>query len=140
MRCVSFANIINLIDFTKLFLHFFAMLDYKKFLKTNGLKQVELANFLGITESAISNVVKGKANLSEENLIKILENNQGWDVSMLQAPSGMSGNINSVVNSQNFSYGHEGIPAQEFLAVVKENQRQMGQLIDTLAVLTSKIQ
>lgn len=116
------------------------MLDYKKFLKTNGLKQVELANFLGITESAISNVVKGKANLSEENLIKILENNKGWDVSMLQAPSGMSGNINSVVNSRNFSYGHEGIPAQEFLAVVKENQRQMGQLIDTLAVLTSKIQ
>ena len=112
---------------------------YEKFLKTNGLKQVELANFLGITESAISNVVKGKANLSEENLIKILENDRGWDVSMLQAP-GMSGNINSVVNSQNFSYGQGGIPAQEFLAVVKENQRQMGQLIDTLAVLTSKIQ
>ena len=115
------------------------MLDYKKFLKTNGLKQVELANFLGITESAISNVVKGKANLSEENLIKILENDRGWDVSMLQTP-GMSANINSVVNSQNFSYGQGGIPAQEFLAVVKENQRQMGQLIDTLAVLTSKIQ
>jgi transcriptional regulator with XRE-family HTH domain len=115
------------------------MLDYKKFLKTNGLKQVELANFLGITESAVSNVVKGKANLSEENLIKILENDRGWDVSMLQAPA-MSGNINSVVNSQNFSYGQGGIPAQEFLAVVKENQRQMGQLIDTLAVLTSKIQ
>ena len=115
------------------------MIDYKKFLKTNHLKQVELANFLGITESAISNVVKGKANLSEENLIKILENDRGWDVSMLQEQGGVSGNINSVVNSRNFSYGQGGIPAEQFLAVVQENQRQMGQLIDTIAVLTSKL-
>lgn len=116
------------------------MLDYKNFLKTNRIKQVELANYLGITESAISNVVKGKANLSEENLIKILENDRGWDVSMLQVPMAGSGNINSVVNSRNFSYGQNGISAEQFLSVVQENQRQMGQLIDTIAVLTSKIQ
>lgn len=115
------------------------MIDYKKFLKTNRLRQVDLAKFLGITESAVSNVVKGKANLSEENLIKILENEQGWDTSMLQIPDG-SVVSNSVVNSRNFLYDKSGISAEQFLAVVQENQRQMGQLIDTIAVLTQKIQ
>lgn len=55
----------------------------REFLKANTLKQRELANYLGVTEAAISNVVKGKSCFSEENLIKILKNPHGWDVSML---------------------------------------------------------
>ena len=55
----------------------------REFLKANNLKQRELAYFLGVTEAAISNVAKGKSYFSEENLIKILNNPHGWDVSML---------------------------------------------------------
>lgn len=55
----------------------------RDFLKVNGLKQVEIARYLGVTEAAISNVAKGKSEFSEENLIKILNNPYGWDVSML---------------------------------------------------------
>ena len=55
----------------------------RDFLKANNLKQRELAKYLGITEAAISNVVKGKSSFSDENLIKILNNPNGWDVSML---------------------------------------------------------
>ncbi len=58
-------------------------MSVREFLKANTLKQRELANFLGVTEAAISNVVKGKSFFSEENLIKILRNPHGWDVSML---------------------------------------------------------
>ena len=117
------------------------MLDYKNFLKKNHIRQVQLAKYLGITESAVSNVVNGKANLSEENLIKIFQNDQGWDVSMLEDVTAeiASGNVNSVVNSRNFRYD-SGISATEFLAYAQENQRQMGQLIDTIAVLTQKLQ
>ena len=68
---------------------------YKSFLKVNGLKQVELALFLEITESAVSNVVRGKANLSEEKLIKILQNDRGWDTSMLVG-----------LSSRNYSVGN----------------------------------
>ena len=68
---------------------------YKSFLKANGLKQVELALFLEVTESAVSNVVRGKANLSEEKLIKILQNDQGWDTSMLVG-----------LSSRNYSVGN----------------------------------
>lgn len=56
----------------------------REFLKANSLKQVELARYLGITEAAISNVVKGKSEFSKENLIKIRNNPYGWDVSMLE--------------------------------------------------------
>lgn len=114
------------------------MANYKEFLKTNRIKQVELAKYLGITEAAISNVVNGKANLSEENLIKILDNDRGWDVSMLR-PDGQIVS-DSVFNSNHFSYDKSGIPADQFLAVVQENQRQMGQLIDTITELAKKIQ
>ena len=109
---------------------------YKDFLKKNHLKQVELADFLGIKEPSISNVVRGKGNLSEENLNKILTNNRGWDTSMFTK----SGNVNSVVNSSNFKYANgDGISAQDLLDVVKENQRQMGLLIESLSILTNKL-
>lgn len=59
----------------------------REFLIANHLKQRELANFLSVTEAAISNVVKGKSEFSKENLIKILNNPHGWDVSMLTEES-----------------------------------------------------
>ena len=55
----------------------------REFLKVNNLKQRELSRYLGVTEAAISNVVKGKSFFSDENLIKIINNPHGWDVSML---------------------------------------------------------
>lgn len=59
-------------------------MNVREFLKANNLKQRELAYYLGVTEAAISNVVKGKSYFSDENLIKILNNPNGWDVSMLK--------------------------------------------------------
>lgn len=59
-------------------------MDVRAFLKANGLKQRDLARFLDVTEAAISNVAKGKASFSDENLIKILNNQLGWDTSMLR--------------------------------------------------------
>ena len=56
----------------------------REFLKANGLKQRELASYLGITEAAVSNAVKGKSEFSKENLIKIKNNPHNWDTSMLQ--------------------------------------------------------
>jgi transcriptional regulator with XRE-family HTH domain len=61
-------------------------MEVRAFLKANGLKQRELAHYLGVTEAAISNVVKGKSDFAEENLIKILNNPHGWEVSMLVTP------------------------------------------------------
>lgn len=59
-------------------------MNVREFLKANNLKQRELAKYLGVTEAAISNAAKGKSYFSEENLIKILDNPYGWEVSMLK--------------------------------------------------------
>lgn len=56
----------------------------REFLRVNKLKQVDIARYLGVTEAAISNVVKGKSDFSKDNLIKILENPYEWDTSMLK--------------------------------------------------------
>ena len=58
----------------------------REFLKANSLRQVDIARYLGVTEAAVSNVVKGKSEFSEENLIKILNNPYGWDTSLLEKP------------------------------------------------------
>ena len=60
-------------------------MNVRDFLKANSLKQVELARYLGITEAAISNVVKEKSEFSKENLIKIMNNPYGWDTTMLES-------------------------------------------------------
>ena len=60
------------------------MMNIKEFLRANGLKQKELADYLGIGEPAVSKMAKGYTNPSEGNLYKILNNNQGWDTSMLE--------------------------------------------------------
>lgn len=116
------------------------MVNLKAFRKANKLTQMQVAEYLGIGKSFISRIESGSVCLPEEKLIKLRENDRGWDSSMLEdAPAGTSsGNVNSVVNSKNFRYD-SGISATEFLAYAQENQRQMGQLIDTIAVLTQKI-
>ena len=53
------------------------------FLKTNHLKQVDLARYLGITEGSVSKMVKGSTQPSKENLHKILSNDKGWDTTPL---------------------------------------------------------
>lgn len=116
------------------------MVQLKIFRKANNLTQIEVAEFLGIGKSFISRIESGSVGLPEDKLIKLLNNDRGWDVSMLKSEMAgkVSNNINSVVNSHNFRYD-SGISATEFLAFAQENQRQMGQLIDTIATLTKKI-
>ena len=68
-----------------------AMVNMKQFLTDNGLKQVDLARFLGITEASVSKMVKGYTNPSKENLQRILDNDRGWDTSSLLHKGGRNG-------------------------------------------------
>lgn len=76
---------------------------YKLFICTNHIKQVELAKFLGISEGSISNLVKGRNNLSEEHFAKLLSNDKGWDISMFQHDGifVQSGDNSVVINGSN---------------------------------------
>jgi len=109
---------------------------YKEFLKRNKLKQVELANYLNITESAISNLVNGKSNLSEENLIKLISNDKGWDVSMLGS---RIENPAEEIKSENYS----GDVLDKVLSQLSRAQEQLlksQEQIDKLISIIEKMQ
>lgn len=59
------------------------MIDLKGFRIANKLTQEELGAFLGIKKSFISKIEHGGARLPEDRFAKLLDNNKGWDVSML---------------------------------------------------------
>ena len=77
----------------------------KEFLKENGIKQKELAAYLGVTEPSVSRMVNGVNNPSEDNLRKIMENPYGWDTSMLQDGMTMSASAHGIANTASIKIG-----------------------------------
>ena len=59
------------------------MADIRRFITDNGIRQADLARFLGITAASVSKMVKGITQPSKENLRKMRENGKGWDTSAL---------------------------------------------------------
>lgn len=59
------------------------VLDLKGFRAANKIQQSELADFLAVTTSFVSQVENAKRDLPETQLSKILLNHLGWDTSML---------------------------------------------------------
>ena len=88
-------------------------MDFLRFLETNNLKQVEVADYLGVSKSAISNIVLSKSKPSKENLQKLINNPFGWDTTMLTGEKGINvhteGDRSSVnINSHNTTKGADG--------------------------------
>lgn len=60
----------------------------RKFLEVNHLKQVDLVRYLDQSASFVSQIVKGTRPIPDDSLNKLLNNNNGWDVSMLTRDNG----------------------------------------------------
>ena len=60
------------------------MTDFKKFIKTNKLKQKQVAAYLETSPQYISQVAKGLCSLSDEKYEKLVQGD--WDISMLNIP------------------------------------------------------
>jgi len=78
--------------------------NINEFLYRNRLKQKDLANYLGISETSVSRYVDG-GGVSSKNLEKLLSNPYGWDTSMLVSKSPIievkeSSDININVNGK----------------------------------------
>lgn len=59
-------------------------IDLKAFRKANSISQVELAEYLGVGQSFISQIEKGNRPMPKEYISTILANAYGWDTSMLE--------------------------------------------------------
>ena len=58
----------------------------KSFLFFNDLGQLEVANYLGISKSYMSRIVSGDSPLQHEHLVKLVENDKGWNTEFLTDP------------------------------------------------------
>lgn len=61
------------------------MTDFQLFIKTNKLKQKQVAEYLGTSPQYISQVAKGTCLLSDDKYELLVRSN--WDISMLKIPS-----------------------------------------------------
>lgn len=59
------------------------MFDFKGFRKANKLTQEEVGRYLGVGKTFICNVEKGLSKLPKVHLESLLNNNRGWDVSLI---------------------------------------------------------
>lgn len=92
------------------------MNEIKKFRVVNGLTQSQLGDYLGVGKSFLSSIETGRAKLPPEKFSKLLNNDQGWDVSMLisNSPSIKIGNVTA-----NASNGPSGLSDNKNLEVLK---------------------
>lgn len=59
--------------------------DFQLFIKSNKLKQKQVADYLGTSAQYINQVVNGRCTLSDDKLEMLAQS--GWDVSMLNIPA-----------------------------------------------------
>ena len=59
-------------------------MDVKKFRRDNSLGQGELARYLGVGQSFISQIEHGSKKMPQEYLQKLLTNDRGWDTTALR--------------------------------------------------------
>lgn len=58
-------------------------IDLKGFRECNNLLQKTIADYLGVTRAYLSQVENNKCELSHQKVRALLENDRGWDISML---------------------------------------------------------
>lgn len=59
------------------------MFDIRTFREVNSIRQKDLADFLGVSVTFISNMENGLSKIPGEKLGKILDNDKGWDTTCL---------------------------------------------------------
>lgn len=104
------------------------MTDLKAFRVANNLTQDGLGDYLGIKKSFISKIEHGGAKLPEDKFAKLVNNEHGWDTSMLVGgdhiqQNGGTNNIGKIA----------GDCSSELLALKKENEMLRQQLEEAKA-------
>lgn len=80
----NFASI-SAIFFNDFFIGVF--MDFVKFLNDNSLRKKEIAEYLEVVPSVVSDICRGRIGLSPKNREKLEANDKGWDLSALGEPA-----------------------------------------------------
>lgn len=104
------------------------MTELKAFRKANNLLQKDLAEFLGVSREFISMAESGKAPLPYPHLRKLLDNEQGWDVSMFVTHEGPVAGDRIEQNGGKGNIGKIAGDAGEVMALRRENEMLRAQV------------
>ena len=111
--------------FTKIFMSIMKGADLKEFRLVNNLTQTELGDYLGVLKGFISKIENGKDKLPEPKFRKLLNNENGWDVSML-TQSDVAIAEKPVAENSLVSYLERKVGDQDVL--IRELYQQIGAL------------
>lgn len=63
------------------------IIDFVKFLNDSSLRKKEIADYLGVVPSIVTDLCSGRKGLSQKNREKLEANDKGWDLSALGEPA-----------------------------------------------------
>lgn len=94
--------------------------QFRAFRKFNNLTQEDVASFLGVKKAFISQIETGRVDLPEDKYYRLLQNDRGWDVSLLSGSAVVQGDGNTVNN------GHDQMVSADagLVAALREAQSQ----------------
>lgn len=109
------------------------MNEIEEFLALNKLKQIQLAEFLGMDKSSISQAVSGKMRLSQAKINQILMNKNGWDCSMFDRASVVQ-KIGDNSNNNTQSVGDSDL----YKRLCEEKDKRIAELERTIQILLAR--
>ena len=109
--------------------------DLRKFRLANNLSQPEVADYLGVGKAFISQVERGVSKLPLDKYARLLQNDKGWDTSMLTEPTTQHFTANASGNaSASVNYNEKRSEESAVLRVrIESLEEQISQLKDMLA-------
>ena len=108
------------------------MFDLKKFREANGITQVELAKYLGVEQGFISQMESSDRQIPQKHIDKILNNTNGWDISMMSEPKRIEDRMWFIIQDQSKTI-------QFLLGMLKEKDRTIRELRSQLESNTVRI-
>ena len=97
------------------------MFDLKKFREANNLTQVELAKYLGVEQGFISQMESSDRLVPQKYIDKILNNTNGWDISMMSEPKRIEDRMWFIIQDQSKTI-------QFLLGMLREKDRTIREL------------
>lgn len=113
------------------------MTDFEVFIKKNDLKKSAIAQYIGVSNGFITQIINGSRRLPHDKLLKIIAN-RDWDTSMF-GESNMLTEQSVSTNSENTNQQSDDMTIQKLLEALERKDKQINALLEQNSNLTTII-